>query len=88
MFGYEKRFIGSAILNLKKYQDYFGNELFISPLLEGLAKNIESYFQKENSNEYAALVGKVHTLLESINQYISLIFNDTNIKFHITNIYE
>ena len=40
-------------------QDYFGNELFISPLLEGLAKNIESYFQKENSNEYAALVGKV-----------------------------
>lgn len=88
LFGYEKRFIGSAILNLKKYQDFFGNELFISPLLEGLAKNIESYFQKENSNEYAALAGKVHTLLENINQYISLIYNDTNIKFHITNIYE
>lgn len=88
LFEYEKRFIGSAISNLKKYQEFFGNELFVSPLLEGLAKNIGSYFQKEDSNEYSALATKMRTLLENINQYISVIFNETNIKFCVTNIFE
>lgn len=88
LFEYEKRYIGNAIQNLKKYQEYFGSEFLISPLLEGLAKNIKSYFQKEKSGEYSALMTRVDIFLKNINQYIALIFERTNIAFCVVNIFD
>lgn len=87
LFEYEKRNIGEAILNLKKYQDFFGSELLVSPLLEGVVKNINTYY-KVADDEYHCLMNKVQELTNAILQYITMIYKETGTKFNISSYLE
>ncbi len=83
LFEYEKHLIGDAQLNLLKYQEYFSSEYLVSPLLEGIVKNIRSYF-KEDSDDYSLLMNEIHLLITRINQFTDLIINERNIAFHLS----
>ena len=80
LFDYEKRIIGDALLNLQRYQDFFGPELLVSPLLEGLIKNINSYF-KDYGSDYETLMQKTRTLTQEMRQYCDALHTAKNISF-------
>lgn len=83
LFEYEKRNIGDALFNLHKYQEYFGRELLISPLLGGIVRNINSYF-KENCDEYNRLIGKTQSLIFKIKEYLNILYKDKGMTFMLS----
>lgn len=87
LFEYEKRNIGEALANLRKYQEYFGDELLVSPLLEGITKNINSYF-RENRDEYNALMKAVDGLTKTITHYIATLERSKGVSFRLSKYFE
>jgi hypothetical protein len=84
LFLFEKRNIGDAIPNLGKYQEYFGPELLVSPLLEGVYRNIRAYYP-DGGSDYDALICNLKNLLDSIYRYIDLIKKERGVSFCISN---
>lgn len=87
LFEYEKRHIGEAAQKLKKYQDLFGTELLISPLLEGIVKNINTYY-KSADDEYEYLMAMIQKFTNEIIQYIAMLHKETGIAFKISSYLE
>ena len=87
LFEYEKRNIGEAFVNLRKYQEYFGDELLISPLLEGIVKNICSYF-RAGCEEYNELMDEIQLFTSNIKQYTHILSNDTGIHFRLSDYFK
>ena len=83
LFEYEKRNLGDAFFNLRKYQEYFGCELLISPLLEGVIKNIKSYY-KNDDEEYNYLMKQIEILINSVQQYVKMLSEDKRIEFKLS----
>lgn len=83
LFEYEKRYIGDAILNLRQYQAFFGEELLVSPLLEGIVRNLKSYYS-ENGNEYNTLMEKVQKLIRAMKHYIGKVKEDNGVLFSVS----
>ncbi len=83
LFDYEKKYIGEASQNLLRYQEFFGSELLVSLLLEGVVKNIKSYF-KEDCNENASLMKMVYALLNRITLYNATLSRTKRVNFNLS----
>lgn len=83
LFQFEKRNIGEAVPNLGQYQEFFGSELLVSPLLEGVFKNIKAYYP-ERGEEYNELLCRLKSLLYIIYQYVDLVQKERGIRFEIS----
>lgn len=86
LFRFERRNIGDAIPNLGQYQEFFGSELLVSPLLEGIFKNIKTYYP-DGGNDYDALLCNLKALLDEIYQYINLVERERGVRFNFSNIF-
>lgn len=87
LFAYEKRYIGEALDNLSKYQELFGKELLVTPLLEGVVKNIHSYYPDEGK-EYVEIMEYAHKIIGMIKEYINIIEEEYGVRFLISNYLE
>ncbi len=83
-FKLEKKYIGSAIPDLEKYQVLIGTEFITSVFLEGVSKNINTYY-KNQGPEYDCLMAKVFELRDNMLDYSKALQEEYNIGFSISN---
>lgn len=84
LFQCEQKYISSAISCLEHYQELFGEEFIIVPLLEGIIKNIKAFYP-ERRQEYQQLMNRIKELIKKMNQYTNIIEIEQGIKFETSN---
>ena len=85
LFQCEQKYISSAISCLERYQELFGEELIVVPLLEGIVKNVRAFYP-EREEEYQKLMNRIKELVKKMNHYISVIENEYGIEFVTSNL--
>ena len=83
LFEYEKKNLAEAYFNLKRYQEFFGVELLVCPLLEGLIKNIQSYF-KNDIEALDQLLTQVGGVVDKIQKYCDFISETQGVDFKLS----
>lgn len=83
LFQYEKRNINNAINNLEKYQELLGNEFICVTLLEGIVKNLGTYF-RDRGNQYSKLIDKVRMIRDEMQKYADALNHKRSILFYIS----
>lgn len=84
LFQCEQKYISSAISCLERYQELFGEELIVVPLLEGIVKNVRAFYP-ERKEEYQVLMDRIKELIKKMNHYIRVIENEQGIEFVTSN---
>lgn len=84
LFDFEKQNIGSAISNINIYQEYIGNEFITSTLLQGVSKNLDTYYKCEG-NTYNKLVNRSNEIIQKMIDYSDALHQEYNIQFAISN---
>ena len=84
LFQCEKANIANATLNLDKYQEVFGNEFIVCDLLEGIARNLSTYYQDDKSPG-RSLLQEVCDIQKDMSEYATLINQKYRVKFVLTN---
>lgn len=67
LFEHEKKNIANAISNLDKYQELIGKEFITVVLLEGVAKNLRSYFKE--GGVYSEMMSRVCAIRDRMIKY-------------------
>lgn len=80
LFKCEQKYIGNSISCIERYQALFGKEFIVLPLLEGIVKNIRSYYP-DREKGYYELMRKVLILINKMNDYIKILDNEEGIEF-------
>lgn len=83
LFKYEKKNITNAISNLEKYQELLGSEFITVVLLEGVVKNLGTYF-KDEGEDYVKLMNKVYEIRDDMLQYSKDLALKTGIQFKVS----
>lgn len=83
LFQYEKQNVGDAFSNLNLYVEYFGKELLVSPLLEGIAKNLKSYYP-DGGEDYEHMKDKIKVIIDEMKKYCSNIKSEIGVKLTIS----
>ena len=82
-FQIEKRNIAAAIPDLNSYQNKIGEEFIVSTLLEGVLRNILSYFRVED-DEYHILLNKTKSIFDTMIKYADEIQEQYKVTFLIS----
>jgi hypothetical protein len=87
LFHMEQQYIRDATHCLSGFIDAFGTEFLISPLLEGIVKNIRAYYPKRDA-EYEELMLDVKRIVQQMNDYSNKLFEKYSIRFTISGFLE
>ncbi len=83
LFEYEKGYIRSAGETLNLYQEYFGEEFITAMILEGIIKNIKSYYPDRDS-EYYELDSIAYEIVIDMTKYIRDISHEYGVQFKLS----
>ena len=83
LFQKEQQYIRSAIHCLNQYQESFGSDYIVAPLLEGVIKNIRSYYPNREA-EFYKLMQKAEDIIKSMNEYSRMIEDKYRCKFTVS----
>ncbi len=83
LFQKEQRYIRNAIHNLTFYQEAFGSEYLVSSLLEGVVKNIHSYYPNRDA-EFGKLISHVKGIVQCMKEYSKMIEERYHVEFTIS----
>lgn len=83
LFQKEQQYIRCATHCLSNYQESFGNEFIVSMLLEGVVKNIHSYYPKRDA-EYRELILRAQEIIQYMDEYSNMIDEKYHFRFTIS----
>lgn len=83
LFEYEKENIGKALQNLELYIENFGEEFLVSPLLEGVLRNLKSYYP-DVGKDCQSMNNKINKIIQSLITYSKNIEEEWGVKFRIS----
>lgn len=87
LFNMEQQYIRNATHCLSDFKDAFGTEFLVSPLLEGVVKNIRAYYPNRDA-EYKELMLSAKDIVQQMKEYSNKLFERYNIKFTISEFLE
>jgi hypothetical protein len=87
LFQIEKRNIANAIPNLKKYQELLGEDFITVPLLEGVVKNLDSYY-REDKTAYTDLMNSALYLRDEMKCYAQDMEKKYGVRFVVSDFLE
>ena len=83
LFDYEKGYIRNAGETLDRYIEFFGDEFIVSMILEGIVKNIKSYYP-DSEIEYYELNSLAEQIVLDMSKYIRDINREYGVSFKIS----